>query len=449
MVKFDFNLPPKESVKYLEQKGYEITFNYDELLHEAHHKAFTVAKITTLDLLKDVHSSLVKAQAEGIPFETWKKNIKDTLISYGWYGKIEVIDPKTGEIKNINVNSHRLRTVFNTNMRTSYQVGRYKKMMSLEKEVYWRYVAILDSRVRPSHASLHGMVRHRDDPFWEKNYPPNGWGCRCKVQAYSEKQIKKQGWNIKSPEDKLPSVYKGPDKDWNYNVGAGATKHLENLLKNKESDFKQFVVGNSDLNSLTKNKEIETYAIMNNLAKKINLGRIPVEFSKETISIIEDLKKKYEQIEFDEITTFSQSTKKIITPFQHIVENKNGNSYKMLQINTAAISYFKNINDYNEYVKNAQKKGYWVPKTYQDLIIHEIGHNLTYRHKKFSENIKLDNLLENMPNLCKKAGIKSIYGDQEAAEAIAEAFVYWEKYKSFPESELKKLVNLLLDNIFS
>lgn len=237
MINFDFSLPFEEAIKYLKSKGYSLSFDYDEILHEAHHKAFTVAKIMNIDLLKDIHESLISAQEEGIPFETWRKNIKDTLIKYGWYGKVEAIDHRTGEIKDIYVGSQRLKTIFYTNMRTSYQIGRYKKMWGLKDAVYWRYVAILDTRVRPDHAALHGMIRHRDDPFWQRNYPPNAWNCRCKVQAYSQDQIKRRGWKIKTENDPPPSLYKGPHKDWDYNVGAGADENLNNFYKRREQDF--------------------------------------------------------------------------------------------------------------------------------------------------------------------------------------------------------------------
>lgn len=43
------------------------------------------------------------------------------------------------------------------------------------------YRAVMDGRTRDEHAALNGTVLPIDDPFWEANYPPNGWGCRCSV----------------------------------------------------------------------------------------------------------------------------------------------------------------------------------------------------------------------------------------------------------------------------
>lgn len=40
-----------------------------------------------------------------------------------------------------------------------------------------------DDRVRPSHVALDGIVKPMDDTFWNTNYPPNGWNCRCDVDA--------------------------------------------------------------------------------------------------------------------------------------------------------------------------------------------------------------------------------------------------------------------------
>jgi SPP1 gp7 family putative phage head morphogenesis protein len=57
--------------------------------------------------------------------------------------------------------------------------------MTFEKEKdvlpYLKYRTAGDGRVRPEHASLDGIVKKVDDPFWDKYMPPNGWNCRCSV----------------------------------------------------------------------------------------------------------------------------------------------------------------------------------------------------------------------------------------------------------------------------
>ena len=38
-----------------------------------------------------------------------------------------------------------------------------------------------DSHVREEHRLLDGITLPVDDPFWDKYFPPNGWGCRCEA----------------------------------------------------------------------------------------------------------------------------------------------------------------------------------------------------------------------------------------------------------------------------
>ncbi len=44
-----------------------------------------------------------------------------------------------------------------------------------------QYQTVGDSSVRESHQVLNGIVRPMKDSFWDVNYPPNGWGCRCEA----------------------------------------------------------------------------------------------------------------------------------------------------------------------------------------------------------------------------------------------------------------------------
>ncbi len=209
-----FKLKPKDAIKYLKNKGYKLTFDYREMMHEAHHKAFTVAKITRLDLLADIKESILKAQKEGLSFQSWKKNIKPILIKKGWWGEVEVVNPKTGESKKIFVGNRRLKTIFYTNARVAYQVAKAKKYYEDDNVVYLKYIAILDNKTRPSHRALHGTILPKNDPFWQTHYPPNGWNCRCRVRAIpAHKKV--------TPTDKRTLPKNAVDADWAYDVREG------------------------------------------------------------------------------------------------------------------------------------------------------------------------------------------------------------------------------------
>jgi uncharacterized protein with gpF-like domain len=49
-----------------------------------------------------------------------------------------------------------------------------------------KYKTVGDENVRDSHRKLNNIILPIDDVFWNTNYPPNGWGCRCFVQSTDE-----------------------------------------------------------------------------------------------------------------------------------------------------------------------------------------------------------------------------------------------------------------------
>ncbi|MDR0666777.1 MAG: phage head morphogenesis protein [Campylobacteraceae bacterium] len=214
---FSFNLPPEQNLTYLLKKKPELHYNYDEIMFEAHHRAFTVAKVTKADLLLDIQTSLLKAQKSGKSFESWAKEITPTLKKKGWWGEKKYFNPTTGEVREFKVGKSRLKTIYRTNMSVMDAQTRANEQYSSGAE-YLRYVAIMDSRTRDMHKKLHGLILHRNSSFWKNNYPPNGWNCRCKTFAYTKGQIEKRGWTIA----KYPPKWFKADKDWNYD-----TRNLE------------------------------------------------------------------------------------------------------------------------------------------------------------------------------------------------------------------------------
>ncbi|MCZ6135680.1 phage minor head protein [Campylobacter ureolyticus] len=238
----DFFKKPDELVARFKAKNPETHFDYDEIKHDAHKRVFTIAKMMNLDLLKDMQSSLTKAFHNGVTFDEFKNDIIPHLKKSGWWGEIEVTDPKSGKPKKVFVGARRLKRIFDTNLRTSY-AGAKKQSLDESSLEYYRYTAVLDSRTRPTHRAMHGIILPKDHPFWKNNFPPNGWGCRCTVRGYSKKQLERKG--LKPFSGKLPNV---SHDDFSYDMSAldsafkQKAKKVLNLIQNKdlETAIKEF-----------------------------------------------------------------------------------------------------------------------------------------------------------------------------------------------------------------
>ena len=220
-------------------------------MHEAHSRAFTVAKIARIDLLSDIQTSLSEAYKKGQGFGEWRDSIKPVLAKKGWLGDVSVTNPKTGEAKQIYVGSRRLKRIFETNMRVSVAKARYESQMGSAGE-YFRYKAVLDRRTRPGHAKLHGMILPKTHKFWEKNYPPNDWGCRCQVQVLTQSEMQSYGFK---PYAGTPLNV--ASKDWAYNPGKSA-QSLDSVLAKKAANL------SGELKNIVKN-DLKNYERDKNL----------------------------------------------------------------------------------------------------------------------------------------------------------------------------------------
>ncbi|PAF41438.1 hypothetical protein BKH45_06870 [Helicobacter sp. 11S03491-1] len=75
---------------------------------------------------------------------------------------------------------------------------------------------------------MHGIIKHRDDPFWKNNYPPNGFNCACRVFAYTKEQLQDRGWEAYTGE--LPDI---AQKGFKGDSLADANKELEKIYREK------------------------------------------------------------------------------------------------------------------------------------------------------------------------------------------------------------------------
>lgn len=247
-LKARLDLPPEDAVRFFAAKGDAIAWDYTDVWRDANVHAFTVAKATDLAVLGAIRTEVAKAIGDGQTFAEFKRTLQPRLQDLGWWGKAEVLDGDTGELAKAQLGSvRRLRTIFQTNVQTAYMAGRYKRYFAdVDSRPYWRYVAIMDGRTRPTHAALHGKVWRWDDPIWAVIWPPNGWGCRCRIVALTEGEFTALGVPLEQGKDaivqlQVPIGNTGetvavqgvrytdeagktrifrPDPGWDYNPGA-------------------------------------------------------------------------------------------------------------------------------------------------------------------------------------------------------------------------------------
>jgi SPP1 gp7 family putative phage head morphogenesis protein len=226
-----FKLAPADAVKYFESKGYKITGSYDEMDARAHATAFTVAGVAKMDILQDMKGLLDKTLKEGMTQKEFADTITPALIKKGWWGSKKIETPE-GDIVQQMGSPWRLKTIYQTNILTAYSVGRYKRQIeNAESAPFWRYMAVMDGSTRPAHQKLHNLVFRYDDPFWNVFYPPNGYNCRCSVQALTESALERKKLDVSQSDGNLSgsgfidpktNTLVTPSEGWDHNPGQTA-----------------------------------------------------------------------------------------------------------------------------------------------------------------------------------------------------------------------------------
>ena len=210
------NLPFDEAIKFFQNKGYAISpESWRDVWQAAHAKAFTVARVTQMDVLMDIREEAQKALDEGISLGQFKKDLRKTLERKGWFaptGEDAIVTLPDGTVRK-RLTPWRLETIYRTNLQTAYSTGRHKQMVEVKAHrPYWQYMAIMDAATRPSHAAMHGKVFHADNPIWSRWYPPNGFSCRCYVKTLSSRQMESRKLR---EETHVTGIE--PDEGWRHN----------------------------------------------------------------------------------------------------------------------------------------------------------------------------------------------------------------------------------------
>ncbi|WP_441374340.1 phage head morphogenesis protein [Acinetobacter lwoffii] len=199
-----------EALRYARDKRVVLPEEFYLLDLNARQYATTVSGLASLDQIKTVINLSNKAIESGSTFQEFQKAVKES---------------------GIELSPHHLDNIFRTNIQNAYAHGIWTQQQENKaNRPYLRYSSLNDGRTRPSHLALNNIIRHIDDSFWYTYYPPNGFKCRCGVDALTEAQAKKLGITI---DDDLPDIQ--PDNGWAVSP-ASYGKHLNNVLQEKIDD---------------------------------------------------------------------------------------------------------------------------------------------------------------------------------------------------------------------
>lgn len=151
--------------------------------------AFTVSNLAKLDQIQAVANKMSEMQAAGstfLDFQQWADGQEWTLPT------------------------HRLETIYRNAVQNSYQAGHWRAFSEqIESFPCLAYDAINDSRTRPSHLALDGVIKPVGDPFWSSHTPPLGHRCRCTLRSLSRRETMERGGVTQNP----PAEGR-PDKGW-------------------------------------------------------------------------------------------------------------------------------------------------------------------------------------------------------------------------------------------
>lgn len=228
----EFLLLFQEQIDFFRAKLNLPTARWDDIERAAHDRAFIVAGAAKADLLSDLFAAVEKTIV-GSSIGEFRKDFSALVAKNGWTGWTGE-GTKAGE-------AWRTRVIYQTNLSTSYAAGRWQQLHDpelLQARPFWKYIHN-DNEIspRPQHLAWgnSGLTLPADDPFWNTHFPPNGWGCKCRVLAVraptnDAATDPPEGWDTIDPKTDAPP---GIDKGWDYAPGANANTSLRQMVQDK------------------------------------------------------------------------------------------------------------------------------------------------------------------------------------------------------------------------
>jgi SPP1 gp7 family putative phage head morphogenesis protein len=160
-------------------------FNF---ITEVNKNLYRFAGAKSYQELSDLSKMLTDADGKVVGFAEFRKNIEE------YRSTALGIDEQ--------YNKNWLYTEYNNAVNSGLAAKRWKEFeetADLFPNLEYRTAG--DSQVRPEHEKLNGVIKPINDPFWDRYYPPNDWGCRCRARPTNEDPTKK------TPSIEIPELF--------------------------------------------------------------------------------------------------------------------------------------------------------------------------------------------------------------------------------------------------
>jgi SPP1 gp7 family putative phage head morphogenesis protein len=166
-------LPFEQAIEALRKRLRMPKGKFLELDKANRSRSFTVAWVTKMGMLKDIHNALIESLQSGQTIRDFRNALPDMLDREGW----------TGE------NWWHAEVVYNQNRNMAYGAGRIQQMDEAGI-THWRF-----EKNTERHAELDGRIFATDDTTY---YPPLGWNCQCTAEPVFEDEVPK---NVDTSDD--------------------------------------------------------------------------------------------------------------------------------------------------------------------------------------------------------------------------------------------------------
>jgi SPP1 gp7 family putative phage head morphogenesis protein len=283
-VQLGFNTPFKDAMTWAKARTTTINpGSWKELSADAYSRAFSVAHVTSQQVLDDVREWSEKAHTEGLTFKKFQNELVPKLKERGWWataGESAVVELEDGTLRK-RLNMSRLGIIYDTNIAVANAVGRWQNIE--ENQDLWPYVqyeGIDDEMTRPTHRVLFGRVFRVGSEILDSIAPPNGFRCRCSLTQVDDDELfeilSETGFEL----DQLPSDA-APDEGWNHNPGKAGmlggwepeedVPELPGKLKDDLSDLMDSLGDTDDTDVVAKTGDTDTELYLGDLVPDLDV----------------------------------------------------------------------------------------------------------------------------------------------------------------------------------